>query len=146
MLLTKIKKTIYHPIKNLIANNYLFFLRKFTNIKVIAITGSAGKTTTKEMVTSILKQVAPTVWTKDNIDPVYNIPATILRCTPWTKYLILEMSVEYPGEMDFYLWLAKPDIGVITNIFPTHTEFFGDADGVLKVQSVLKNLEILYHQ
>jgi len=49
-----------------------------------------------------------------------------------TKYLILEMGVEYPGEMDFYLWLAKPDVGIITNIFPTHTEFLGDIGGVFE--------------
>ena len=47
------------------------------------------------------------------------------------------MGVEYPGEMDFYLWLVKPDIGLITNIFPTHTEFLGNIDGVFKEKSKL---------
>jgi UDP-N-acetylmuramoyl-tripeptide--D-alanyl-D-alanine ligase len=128
---------IIHPIKRRIAKYYLFFLRKFTGIKVIGITGSAGKTTTKEMLASILKLKGNTVYTVANIDPVFNIPTTILKCNLGTKYLILEMGVEYPGEMDFYLWLAKPDIGVITNIFPTHTEFLGDIDGVLKEKSKL---------
>ncbi len=113
------------------------FLKQFTRIKVIGITGSSGKTTTKEMVSSILKLDGPTVNSRENIDPVYNISSTILRCNLKTQYLVLEMGVEYPGEMDFYLWLAQPDIAVITNIFPTHTEFFGDADGVLREKAKL---------
>ena len=132
-----IKRWIIHPIKRRIAKLYLLILRKFTEIKVIGITGSAGKTTTKEMLASILKLEDKTIYTVANIDPVYNIPTTILRCSPRTKYLILEMGVEYPGEMDFYLWLAKPDIGVITNIFPTHTEFLKDIEGVLEEKSKL---------
>lgn len=132
-----IKKWFIHPVKRKIAKYYLLLLRKFTGIKVIGITGSAGKTTTKEMLASILKLEGRTVYTVANIDPVYNIPTTILKCTLSTKYLILEMGVEYPGEMDFYLWLAKPDIGVITNIFPTHTEFLKDIEGVLEEKSKL---------
>lgn len=138
-----IKKYIYHPIKNVIAKYYLMFLRAFTGIKVIGITGSAGKTTVKEMIASILKQSGKTVWSKDNIDPVFNIPSTILGCTPFTKYLVIEMGIEYPNEMDFYLWLVKPDIGVITNIFPTHTLYLGDIDGVFNEKSKLaKNTKI----
>lgn len=126
-----------HPIKRKIAKYYLVLLRKIFGVKVIGITGSAGKTTAKEMVYSILQKIAPTVATVANIDPVYNIPTTILRCSPRTKYLILEMGVEHPGEMDFYLWLAKPDVGVITNIFYTHTLFLDDIEGVLREKSKL---------
>jgi UDP-N-acetylmuramoyl-tripeptide--D-alanyl-D-alanine ligase len=132
-----VKKWFFHPLKRRIARCYLKLLQKFTDIKVIAITGSAGKTTTKEMLSSILKNYKSTIYAKDNIDPVYNIPSTILRTPIGTKFLILEMGVEYPNEMDFYLWLAKPDIGVITNIFPTHLEFLGDIGGVLKEKSKL---------
>ncbi len=125
-------KWLVHPIKRRLAKYYLVLLKGLFGLKVIAITGSAGKTTTKEMVASILKLSGKTVYSYANIDPVYNIPTTILRCSPRTKYLILEMGVEYPGEMDFYLWLAKVDIGLITNIYPTHTEFFRDARGVFE--------------
>jgi len=130
---------VIHPIKRRVARWYLKFLQNNTEIVVIGITGSAGKTTTKEMLFSILKKQDKTVCTRTYIDPVYNIPNTILSTPIGTKYLILEMGVEYPGEMDFYLWLAKPDIGVITNIFPTHTEFLGDIGGVFeeKVKLVL---------
>ncbi len=132
-----VKIWFFHPIKRRLAKWYLFFLRKATNIKVIAITGSSGKTTTKDMLASILQNQGKTKWTEANIDPIYNIPTTILRTPLGTKYLILEMGVEFPGEMDFYLWLAKPDIGIITNIFPTHLEFLGDVGGVFSEKSKL---------
>src|SRR3972149_1032359 len=123
-------KYLIHPVKRRVARNYLLILKKFFGLKVIGITGSAGKTTTKEMTASILSQRGETVASLANIDPVYNIPSTILRCKPSTKYLVLEMGVEYPGEMDFYLWLARVDIGVITNIYPTHTVYFKNVEGV----------------
>lgn len=132
-----LRKWFVHPIKRRIAKNYLTLLKRFGHVEVIAITGSAGKTSTKDMIYSILGRIAPTVASIANIDPVYNIPTTILRCGPKTKYLILEMGVEYPGEMDYYLWLTKPDIGVITNIYPTHTLFFEDVAGVAKEKGKL---------
>ncbi|HJY99046.1 MAG TPA: UDP-N-acetylmuramoyl-tripeptide--D-alanyl-D-alanine ligase [Patescibacteria group bacterium] len=131
------KKWLIHPVKRRLARWYLVFLKRLGRIRVVAVTGSAGKTTVKEMLSSILAQDGETVYSKENIDPVYNIPSTILSATPSTKYLVLEMGVEYPGEMDFYLWLAKPDVAVITNIFPTHTEFLGNIEGVLKEKSKL---------
>lgn len=138
-----IKKYIYHPIKNIIAKYYVLILQNIFGLTVIGITGSSGKTTTKEMLAGILKLAGKTVWSFDNIDPVFNISSTILKCTPSTKYLILEMGVEYPNEMDFYLWIVKPKIGVITNIYPTHTLYFGDENGVLKEKSKLvKNTKI----
>ncbi len=131
------RKWFIHPLKRRIAKYYLIILRTFFGLKVIAITGSSGKTTTKEMTASILNQKGKTIASYANIDPVYNIPTTILKCTPSTKYLILEYGIEYPGEMDFYLWLAKPDVGVITNIYPTHTLFFGDEEGVAREKGKL---------
>jgi UDP-N-acetylmuramoyl-tripeptide--D-alanyl-D-alanine ligase len=128
---------IVHPLKRRFSKVYLQFLQSCCNLKVISITGSSGKTTTKEMLASILSLEGETVYSYANIDPVYNIPTTILRCTPKTKYLILEFGVEYPNEMDFYLWLAKPNVGIITNIYPTHTKFLHDVNGVCKEKSKL---------
>lgn len=124
------RKWVVHPLKRRFARYYLMFLQYFFGLTVIGITGSAGKTTAKEMAAAILTQKGKTVWTPANLDPIYNIPSTILLCMPTTKYLILEMGVEFPGEMDFYLWLAQPKIGVITNIYQTHTQFFGSINGV----------------
>lgn len=131
------RKWLTHPVKRRIAKYYLKFLQEFFNITVVGITGSTGKTTTKEMVASILKQKGETVWSYANIDPVYNIPTTILKCKPNTRYLVLEMGVEFIGEMDYYLWLAQPDIAVITNIYPTHIEFFKSTRGVAKEKGEL---------
>lgn len=124
------RKWVVHPIKRRAAKYYLAFLKKFFGLKVIAITGSVGKTTTKEMLLSVLSQKYKVVATEANIDPIYNIPTTILKARPGTQFLILEMGVEFPGEINFYLWLAQPDSAILTTLNITHTEFFGDARGV----------------
>lgn len=128
---------LVHPLKRRIAKYYLRLLQKFFGLKVIAISGSSGKTTTKDMLASILAQKGQVVASYANIDPVFNIPTTILKCKPSTQYLILEMGVEMPNEMDFYLWLANPDLAVVTNVYQTHTQFFGDTDGVTREKSKL---------
>jgi UDP-N-acetylmuramoyl-tripeptide--D-alanyl-D-alanine ligase len=147
---TLMKHYFLHPIKRRISRYYLSVLKSVFGVRVIGITGSVGKTTTKDMLYSILERDGKTVASYKNIDPVFNIPSTILKCTPFTKYLVLELGVEFPGEMDYYLWLAKPDIGVITNISATHTEFFGDVDGVFREKSKLvkflskENMSVLH--
>ena len=113
----------FHPIKRRLAKYYLLILQKFFGLTVIGITGSVGKTTTKRMLQAVLPDSNATA---DNITSTYNIPTTILRTLPTTKYLILEMGVEYKGDMDFYLWLAHPDIAIITPINITHTQYLGD--------------------
>lgn len=125
-----ISQWIIHPIKRRLARVYLKLLRKLGKVKVIAITGSTGKTTTTEILASILGLSGKTVWSAEGVDPVYNIPNTILRATPLTKYIILEMSVEYINEMDYYLWLAVPDVGIVTNIAMTHTQYLMTKEGV----------------
>lgn len=131
------RKWFIHPVKRRVAKIYLAILRKFFGLKVIGITGSAGKTTVKDLITQVLSDAGETESSYKNIDPVYNIPTTILKCRPSTDYLVLEMGVEFPGEMNYYTWIAKPDIGVITNIFPTHLEFFGTQEGVFNEKSNL---------
>ncbi|MBI2007543.1 MAG: UDP-N-acetylmuramoyl-tripeptide--D-alanyl-D-alanine ligase [Candidatus Blackburnbacteria bacterium] len=123
---------VVHPLKRRMARYYLKFLQTFFGLTVIAVTGSTGKTSTKEMIHTILAQKGESTRTAANIDPTFNIPSTILKCTPFTKYLVLEMGVEFPGEMDFYLWLAHPKVGIITNIYQTHTQFFGNLAGVAR--------------
>ena len=115
----------FHPVKRWLAKFWLLFLQKNFGLKVIAITGSVGKTTTKDMLYSILSLVSPTVATQKNITPTYSIPTAILHCRPSTRFIILEMGVEYPGDMLFYTWLARPNLGILTSINLTHTQFFG---------------------
>ncbi len=121
---------LIHPIKRRIARAHLVNLHRQGGIKVIGITGSTGKTTTTEILASILSLAGKTVWSAEGVDPVYNIPNTILRANIKTRYLILEMSVEYINEMDYYLWLVKPDIGIVTNVATTHTQYLKNNEGV----------------
>ncbi len=114
-----------HPVRRWLAKFYILFLQKNFGLRVIAITGSTGKTTTKDMLYSILIKISPAVITSDNGNPTYSIPQAILKCLPSTRFLILEMGVEYPGDMHFYTWLVTPDIGILTGISYTHTAFFG---------------------
>lgn len=137
-----ITQWMIHPIKRRVARAYLRLLQRLGRIKVIGITGSTGKTTTTEILASILSLSGKTTWSALGVDPVYNIPNTILRSSPGTKYLILEMSVEYVDEMDYYLWLAGPDIGIVTNIAASHTEYLKNKEGVAAEKSKLvKNLK-----
>jgi UDP-N-acetylmuramoyl-tripeptide--D-alanyl-D-alanine ligase len=115
----------FHPVKRWLAKLWLLVLQKNFGLEVIAITGSVGKTTTKDMLYSILSLFSETVATEKNITPTYSIPSAILKCRPDTRFLILEMGVEYPGDMIFYNWLATPNIGILTAINLTHTQFFG---------------------
>ncbi len=131
-----IKTLIYHPAKRYLAHYYLKIL-KLLGCEVIGITGSAGKTTTKEMIASVLKTKYKVAYSLANIDPVYNIPNTILKTPLWTKKLVLEMGVEFPREMNFYIWLANPDVGVLTNVTWTHTQFFKNIEGVAAEKSKL---------
>lgn len=128
---------IKHPIRRRMARLYLKFLQRYCGLIVIGVTGSAGKSSTVEALKKVLSAKGNTVATPHSIDPVYNIPNTILRCLPTTKYLILEMSVEYVGEMDYYIWLAHPNIGIVTNVFKTHALHLIDESGVAKEKGKL---------
>ena len=119
-----------HPVKRRLAKYYLLILQQIFGLKVIALTGSTGKTTTTNMLYSIFSLAGPTVKTADSVTTTYNLPTTILHCSPRTRYLVLEMGVEYPGDMDFYCWLAKPDVGLILNISPVHSSFLGSQQNI----------------
>ncbi len=126
-----------HPVKRHLAKYYLLLLRHFYGLKVIALTGSTGKTTTSNMLFSVCSLAGPAVKTADSVTSTYNIPTTILRCTPNTKFLILEMGVEYRGDMDFYTWLAHPDIGIFLNLSPVHSSFLGSLSEIAAEKSKL---------
>lgn len=103
----------------------------------IGITGSVGKTTTKEACFQILSQKYKTLATVGNIDPLFNIPATILKMRPGVKKVILEMGIEYPGEMDFYLSLAQPAVAIVTRVYFAHSEFLGNINQILEEKGKL---------
>lgn len=122
-------KNIYHFFQRLLAK---YYLKLFPDIEVIGVTGSVGKTTTKEMIASVLSEKYRVLATKANIDPIYNIPLTIFKLRPGIEKLIVELSVDHFGDMDKYFFMVKPKIGVFTPIYLTHTEFLKNIDGVIK--------------
>lgn len=123
-----------HLTKTNLARSYLKLLR---NTQIIAVAGSVGKTLTQNAIYSVLSQKYAAVVGEENLDPTFRIPKTILKAKPWHKYLILEYGVEHPHDMDHYLKIAKPKIGVMTLISAEHTKYFGDLDGVFKEESKL---------
>lgn len=113
------------------------FAKMYPRQAFIGITGSVGKTTTSLACQSVLAEKFSTISTTQNLDPILNIPITILKMRPGIKKVILEMGVEYPEEMDFYLSLAKPATAVITRISFSHTQFLGGIEGVYHEKSKL---------
>lgn len=110
----------------------------------IGVTGSVGKTTCVQACTAVLSQKYKTIATKPNLEPILNIPSTLLKLNPTVKKVILEMGVEYKGEMDFYLSLVRPKTVIVTKIAYAHSEYLGGIDEVLQekgklVESLDKN-------
>lgn len=103
----------------------------------VGITGSVGKTTCVQAAGKILSQKYQVVTTKPNLDPILNIPSTLLRLSPRIKKAVLEMGVEYIGEMDFYLSLIKPKTAIVTKIAYAHSENLGDINEILREKGKL---------
>ena len=116
-----------HASRVKIAKAYLKFL---SGTQIVGITGSVGKTLTQNVVKSVLSQKYNTAAGNENLDPTFRIPKSILKTKKWDKFLILEYGVEHPGDMDYYLSIAKPKIAIITSVAPTHTRYFQNAQGV----------------
>lgn len=114
-----------------------FYLSLMPRIQVVGITGSVGKTLTQNAVYKVLSQKYNCVVGGENLDPTFRIPQAILRLKPWDNFLILEYGVEHPSDMDFYLEMVKPNIGVITNIATTHTKYLKNVAGVYAEKSKL---------
>ncbi len=113
------------------------FKRQKIDPPVIAVTGSNGKTTTKEMVAWVLGargQVLKNEGTKNN---QVGLPQTLLRLCPQDKFAVVEIGTNHFGEVDYLAKIAIPDIGIITNIGPSHLEFLKDLKGVAKEKSAL---------
>ncbi len=104
-------------------------------IKVVGITGSVGKTSTKEMIASVLSQKYNTLKTAGNFNNEIGLPLTIFNLTGEHEVAVLEMGINHFGEMTRLTKVARPDIAVITNIGECHLEFLNDRDGVLKAKS-----------
>lgn len=113
------------------------FHRKKLEIPIIALTGSNGKTTTKELVNVVLSQKYNIVATKGNLNNHIGVPLTLLSMTPDTEICIVEMGANHFGEIKDLCEIAIPDYGYITNFGKAHLEGFGSLDGVIKAKTEL---------
>jgi len=111
--------------------------RKKYTIPVIAITGTNGKTTTKELLTSVLSKKYQTLSTTGNLNNHIGVPLTLLKLKPETQIAVIEMGANHPGEIDFLCRIAEPTHGIITNIGKAHLEGFGGFEGVIRTKTEL---------
>ena len=111
--------------------------RRSLRAKVIGVTGSAGKTTAKELLKAFLSTVGRTHATEGNFNNHIGLPLTILNCPADADFLVVEMGTNHPGEIAALCGIAEPDIGLITNVGTAHLEFFGDQDGIAREKGVL---------
>ena len=109
--------------------------RKKLNAKIIALTGSNGKTTTKELITSVMAEKFYTKATRGNLNNHIGVPLTLLDFDEKTEIGIVEMGANHKKEIDFLCQLAQPDIGLITNFGQAHLEGFGGIEGVIQGKS-----------
>jgi UDP-N-acetylmuramoyl-tripeptide--D-alanyl-D-alanine ligase len=111
--------------------------RKQFRLPVIAITGTNGKTTTKELIAAVLSKKFNCLATQGNLNNHIGVPLTLLRIRKETEMAVIEMGANHAGEIARLCGIARPDFGIITNIGKAHLEGFGSFDGVIAAKSEL---------
>ena len=106
-----------------------------SQLKVIALTGSSGKTTTKEMLGSILTRLAPTLITRGNLNNDLGVPMMLLELRPEHQYAVMELGASHQGEIDYTSNLVQPHVAGILNIGTAHLGEFGGRDGICRAKS-----------
>ena len=113
------------------------FNRKRSNVSVVAITGSNGKTTTKDMTAAVASRKYCTLSTEGNFNNEIGLPLTLLRLNPDHKWAVLELGMNSPGEIGRLADICSPDIGVITNISHAHLKGLGSINGIMHAKGEL---------
>ncbi|WP_211922099.1 UDP-N-acetylmuramoyl-tripeptide--D-alanyl-D-alanine ligase [Desulfolutivibrio sulfodismutans] len=108
------------------------YWRRKTTAKVVAVTGSAGKTTVKELLAAILSEVGPTSKNYKNFNNLIGLPLSILSAGMDDAFWVMELGVSIPGEMRDLAAMAAPDVAVVVNVGAAHLEGFGDVAGVAR--------------
>lgn len=116
-----------------------YLREKLVDLKIVGITGSQGKTTTKEFLNSILKNEGETVATAGNFNTDIGVPLTLLRCTEKSKFCILEMGARHTGDIAKLTKLAKPNVGVVLVVGTAHLGEFGSVAAIAKTKAELIN-------
>jgi UDP-N-acetylmuramoyl-tripeptide--D-alanyl-D-alanine ligase len=113
------------------------FHRARTDVALIAITGSNGKTTTRQMTAAVVARKFNTLSTIGNYNNQIGVPLTLLRLAPGHSWAVVELGTNRPGEIARLAQICSPDIGVITNIGPAHLEGLGSLDGIMREKGQL---------
>lgn len=123
-------KKAYHLLRRWLAK---IWVKLEPQAKIIAVTGSVGKTSTTTAIATVLSQKFKTIQTDLNLDTIYNVPITALKIRPWHKKAVFELGVDKPGQMDEYLSVISPEIAVVTRIYYVHTdeEHLGSLENVV---------------
>ncbi len=113
------------------------FHRKKLNTPILAITGTNGKTTTKELTAAVLSTKYKICFTQGNLNNHIGVPLTLLHMDSSTEMAVIEMGANHPGEIDALCQIASPDFGLITNVGKAHLEGFGSFEGVVQTKTEL---------
>ena len=111
--------------------------QRLTGIRVIGITGSTGKTSTKELIAEVLAAAGPTLKTEGNLNNEVGVPLTLLRLTGEHRYAVIECGMNHLGEIARLAQWADPDVAVVTNVGPVHLEGCGSIEGVAHAKGEL---------
>jgi len=148
-IVNRLKKNL-SPSKQIKVKNSLNFLtncskifRKNLNTKIIAITGSSGKTTLKEMLGSTLKKISKTSYSQKSFNNKYGVPLSLINLKQNDDFGVLEVGMDKKGEIDFLTQIIEPDIGVITNISYAHSKNFKNINGIASAKAeIIKNIRL----
>ncbi|HEV7501321.1 MAG TPA: UDP-N-acetylmuramoyl-tripeptide--D-alanyl-D-alanine ligase [Vicinamibacteria bacterium] len=117
-------------------------VRMKAGLPVVAVTGSAGKTTTKEMTAALLGTQGPVLKTEGNLNNQYGLPLTLLRLAPEHRFAVLELGMSAAGELRELTKVARPDVAIITMVAPVHLEFFDSVDAIAAAKAeILEGLD-----
>ena len=111
--------------------------RRQLKTPVIGITGTNGKTTTKELISTVLSRKFNTLYTEGNFNNHIGVPLTLLRLTKEHEMAVVEMGANHPGEIKTLVHIAEPDYGIITNVGKAHLQGFGSFVGVIRTKGEL---------
>lgn len=110
------------------------WVRQQVPTRVVALTGSSGKTSVKEMAASILRQCGNTLYTAGNLNNDIGVPMTLLRLTPEYDYAVIELGANHQGEIAWTVGLTRPEAALVNNLAAAHLEGFGSLAGVAKAK------------
>jgi len=113
------------------------WVRHQQEVKVLGITGSSGKTTTKEMAAAIMEDSMPTLKSTGNLNNTYGLPLCLLNLESEQRAAVLEMGMSYPGELTVLAGIADPDVGVLINVHPVHLEHFPSVSAIADAKGEL---------